>query len=78
MADPAAASARAVDDKTDEPLPGLPPQPDTSRELWVSVDALAQAEMALQGRSPAVWERLPEDARDELRLAALRRLRLDT
>lgn len=79
MADPAAASARAVDEVTDVQLANLPPQPspspDTSRELLVRVDQLAQAELAFQGRSPSAWERLPDHARDELRVAALRRLR---
>lgn len=32
MADPASASARAVDEKTDADLPGLPTQPDASDE----------------------------------------------
>lgn len=78
MADPAAASARAVDEVTDVQLANLPPQPsppDTSRELLVRVDQLAQAELAFQGRSPSAWERLPDHARDDLRVAALRRLR---
>lgn len=47
----------------------------TAAEVTKMVDETAKAEMRRQGRDPAVWDRLPNDVRDELRLLALDRLR---
>lgn len=53
--------------------PGL--RAPTAAEVTTMVDETAKSIMRAQGRDPEVWERLPSDVRDDLRLLALQRLR---